>query len=60
MCVCVSQVRRWDIETGINTDTYNGSKAVCSVACPGKGEGEGTHTDTHTHTHGRDPCLSAL
>uniref|UniRef100_A0A7S0RLG1 Ribosome biogenesis protein WDR12 homolog n=1 Tax=Chlamydomonas leiostraca TaxID=1034604 RepID=A0A7S0RLG1_9CHLO len=38
-------VRRWDIATGIATDTYNGSKVVCSVACPvsssGKGAGPG-------------------
>lgn len=26
-------VRRWDVETGINTDTYNGSKVVQSLAC---------------------------
>ena len=26
------QVRRWDVATGINTDTYNGSKVVASVA----------------------------
>ena len=25
-------VRRWDVETGINTDTYNGSKVVHSLA----------------------------
>ena len=31
------QVRRWDVTTGINTDTYNGSKAVYAVACPEKG-----------------------
>ncbi|KAF5837496.1 WD40-repeat-containing domain protein [Dunaliella salina] len=30
-------VRRWDVATGINTDTYNGSKAVYTVACPEKG-----------------------
>lgn len=23
----------WDVESAINTDTYNGSKAICSVAC---------------------------
>lgn len=27
-------VRRWDAETGSNTDTYNGSKAVFAVAAP--------------------------
>ncbi|KAJ9514254.1 hypothetical protein QJQ45_012237 [Haematococcus lacustris] len=27
-------VRRWDLATTINTDTYSGSKAVCCVACP--------------------------
>ena len=27
-------VRRWDVQTGINTETYNGSKAVASVAAP--------------------------
>ena len=26
------QVRRWDVATGINTDTYNGSKVISSVA----------------------------
>lgn len=30
-------VRRWDVETGINTDTYNGSKVVHSVASQGPG-----------------------
>jgi hypothetical protein len=35
-CLLISsnllQVRRWDIVTGINTETYNGSKAISSVS----------------------------
>jgi WD40 repeat protein len=26
------QVRRWDVASGVNTDTYNGSKVVSSIA----------------------------
>jgi ribosome biogenesis protein YTM1 len=28
-------VRRWDVQAGVNTETYNGSKAVACVAAPG-------------------------
>jgi ribosome biogenesis protein YTM1 len=38
---CIPQVRRWDVSTGINTDTYNGSKVVCSLACPHESTGTG-------------------
>ncbi len=32
-----AQARRWDAEAGVNTETYNGSKVVCALACAPQG-----------------------